>query len=297
MLGWANILRVCCVCCVGAVVAGAAGCNWDTSSNPNTYWYCWDTGAAEPHHLGHPVSGDHLCTQSELKQAWGASSSTTSAASALPTTPDTTSTLSTTPHRRSFCSTHQCIPNFWNGTGSIVQCVYGEWSHSGGERGACSGYGGVASASGGSGPVPTTPEQASPPTPQVPPSHPYLAGLASASSKDYSVTITRVRPDHSLDAPGVGGPPMFGIDLFANCAEPPGSAADWQMNVAGDPTGGSVGLCASGTFDSGGMPTPVTVSGCGSHIVAFVPESMGNSPTDVTLHPVAQPMRFSIHVC
>lgn len=41
-----------------------------------------------------------------------------------------------------FCSTHQCIPNFPNGTGSIVQCADGEYSHSGGRPGACSQHGG-----------------------------------------------------------------------------------------------------------------------------------------------------------
>lgn len=41
-----------------------------------------------------------------------------------------------------FCSTHTCIPNFSNGTGYVVQCADGEWSHSGGRPGACSGHGG-----------------------------------------------------------------------------------------------------------------------------------------------------------
>ncbi len=42
----------------------------------------------------------------------------------------------------SFCSSHECIPNFDNGRGSIVQCADGEWSHSGGLQGACSDHGG-----------------------------------------------------------------------------------------------------------------------------------------------------------
>jgi hypothetical protein len=42
----------------------------------------------------------------------------------------------------SFCSTHACIDNFDNGTGYVVQCVDGEWSHSGGRPGACSYHGG-----------------------------------------------------------------------------------------------------------------------------------------------------------
>jgi hypothetical protein len=39
------------------------------------YWYCWDSGDPKPHHLGHPVSGDHLCTDRELSQNSPASSS------------------------------------------------------------------------------------------------------------------------------------------------------------------------------------------------------------------------------
>lgn len=51
------------------------------------------------------------------------------------------------PPSRNFCDTHTCIPNFDNGTGYIVQCNDGEWSHSGGRPGACSGHGGVSAAS------------------------------------------------------------------------------------------------------------------------------------------------------
>ena len=42
----------------------------------------------------------------------------------------------------SFCDTHDCIPSFDEGQGYIVQCQDGEWSHSGGIQGACSGHGG-----------------------------------------------------------------------------------------------------------------------------------------------------------
>jgi hypothetical protein len=41
-----------------------------------------------------------------------------------------------------FCTTHSCIANFPNGHGTVVQCVDGEWSHSGGLRGACNDHGG-----------------------------------------------------------------------------------------------------------------------------------------------------------
>jgi hypothetical protein len=33
------------------------------------YWFCWDTGAAQPHHLGHASTGDHPCTDAELEAA------------------------------------------------------------------------------------------------------------------------------------------------------------------------------------------------------------------------------------
>jgi hypothetical protein len=42
-----------------------------------------------------------------------------------------------------FCQTRRCIPNFYEGQGSIVQCADGSWSHSGGRPGACSYHGGV----------------------------------------------------------------------------------------------------------------------------------------------------------
>jgi hypothetical protein len=43
-----------------------------------------------------------------------------------------------------FCATHDCIDNFEEGNGSIVQCEDGSWSQSGGIQGACSHHGGVA---------------------------------------------------------------------------------------------------------------------------------------------------------
>jgi hypothetical protein len=41
-----------------------------------------------------------------------------------------------------FCTSHSCIPSFPDGRGTIVHCADGEWSHSGGLRGVCSGHGG-----------------------------------------------------------------------------------------------------------------------------------------------------------
>jgi hypothetical protein len=43
-----------------------------------------------------------------------------------------------------FCSEHECIPNFPNGHGEVVECADGKWSHSGGIQGACSDHGGEA---------------------------------------------------------------------------------------------------------------------------------------------------------
>jgi hypothetical protein len=43
---------------VAAAIVGSCG--------GQSYWYCWDTGDPQPHHLGHHVSGDHYCSQAEL---------------------------------------------------------------------------------------------------------------------------------------------------------------------------------------------------------------------------------------
>lgn len=40
-----------------------------THHTNNTYYYCWDSGNLEPHHVGHPISGDHLCNDQELQDA------------------------------------------------------------------------------------------------------------------------------------------------------------------------------------------------------------------------------------
>ncbi|MET9899809.1 hypothetical protein [Streptomyces sp. NPDC006446] len=33
------------------------------------YWYCWNSGDPQPHHLDHWVPNDHLCTWGELRNA------------------------------------------------------------------------------------------------------------------------------------------------------------------------------------------------------------------------------------
>ena len=56
-------------------LAGLTGCATgvaDDSSDAGgyeaqqRYWYCWDEGELDPHHLGKKVDGDHLCTDTEL---------------------------------------------------------------------------------------------------------------------------------------------------------------------------------------------------------------------------------------
>jgi hypothetical protein len=57
-------LALVCAC----LALGASGC----STSSNSYWYCWDSPAdGDPHHLGHPVSGDHICSDEELKNEGG----------------------------------------------------------------------------------------------------------------------------------------------------------------------------------------------------------------------------------
>jgi hypothetical protein len=45
------------------VASLAAGCGSQTSQS---YYYCWNSGPPSPHHLGHYVSGDHVCTDKEI---------------------------------------------------------------------------------------------------------------------------------------------------------------------------------------------------------------------------------------
>ena len=39
-----------------------------TNSSQQTYWYCWDVGDPDPHHLGYWVEGDHFCSADELNR-------------------------------------------------------------------------------------------------------------------------------------------------------------------------------------------------------------------------------------
>ncbi len=77
--------------------------------------------------------------QSVAVECTGATTAPPTTRSAPPSTPPPASTGSS---EADFCATHDCIPSFSEGTGSIVQCADGQWSHSGGRPGACSHHGG-----------------------------------------------------------------------------------------------------------------------------------------------------------
>lgn len=59
-----------------------------------------------------------------------------------PSSPVTATSTQATSTPAGFCTTHECIASFDQGKGTIVQCVDGEWSHSGGRPGVCSRHGG-----------------------------------------------------------------------------------------------------------------------------------------------------------
>jgi hypothetical protein len=210
-----------------------------------------------------------------------------------------------------FCSAHTCIPNFYNGDGYIVQCQDGEWSHSGGEPGACSYHGGV-SAPGASTSAPSlqssrpapplttetlpTPTEALPTTPQTvptipkpPPSNPVLTGPTTASSNGYSMTITSFKADHTLDLAGYAGTPTeFGLNVSARCQDP--HLADvWKVADGTGPTEATFMTCINGSF--GSAPPPLVVHGCGLHTLIVVVQEAGSN------QPLAGPMRFPFRVC
>lgn len=66
-------LNLALVCALGSLALVASGCDTPSDSTSfNTYWYCWDNPAeGGPHHLGHPVLGDHICSDEELKSQGG----------------------------------------------------------------------------------------------------------------------------------------------------------------------------------------------------------------------------------
>jgi hypothetical protein len=73
----------------------------------------------------------------------GSNGNATSRAGSSPSRSSGGSSSNSSQSSASFCTTHRCIPSFYEGTGTIVQCADGEWSHSGGRPGVCSGHRGV----------------------------------------------------------------------------------------------------------------------------------------------------------
>jgi len=137
---------------IGMTVA-LAGCGASsTPSTSTTGTTGRSTGAAQPaphHHRRHhrrpkrgnaPTGGVKLnaSDQKKYNQLYNAAA----AAAGKGTAAETPGSSSHATDAQ-FCTTHSCIPAFPNGNGTIVQCVDGQWGHSGGLSGACSGHGGA----------------------------------------------------------------------------------------------------------------------------------------------------------
>jgi hypothetical protein len=189
-----------------------------------------------------------------------------------------------------FCSNHSCINNFDAGTGYIVQCADREWSHSGGESGACSHHGGETNVTASdNGQTTTPPPDTTPPTtsistptitapPTPPDSRPALSGADSGVSGAYALTITSLTADHALDVAGVGEPtPQFGLNFTARCQQPDGTVVTWKIKAGNDPSEETFATCLQGTF--GSFPQTLSVKGCGPHTLTATPVELGTSPT------------------
>jgi hypothetical protein len=288
---------------IAVVVAGCGSgfCDKHTciSSFDNGHGYIVQCADGEWSHSGGEQGacsyhgGETSVTASDSGQTQ--QSSTTSGYNPPQPPPTTTASAS------DFCSSHPCITGFDSGTGSIVKCGDGLWSHSGGVSGACSHHGGVAvaGAGGGSARPPVTPPQSVPSVPSVPPtppipagpppSHPTLTGPRSGSSNGYSMNVTSFMADHSLDLAGyAGSPPQFGINFTADCADAPSGIGSWTITTGTDPREETFGTCISGTF---GTALTLAVLGCGSHTLSAVVKEVG---TDRVL---GGPIRVPFHVC
>ena len=242
------------------------------SESTNTYWYCWDTGNPSPHHLGHPVSGDHLCSDSELAAA-RAQSSTASQAAVLPT--PTLSPPTATP-----AAPNASTPAIHTGSRSATQTITTQTLSTLADS------------------TPTVPAPTPAPIPKAPDSKPVLTGPVSASSDGYSVTIKSVKADHNLDIAGYNGPPSLGIAVEATCSEPgTTSVVTWKLSTGSDPTAESIATCFQGSFNPDGIAQTFAVIGCGSHVLTVTPQGFGDSIGDTTEHPLAAPMTFPLHVC
>ena len=96
---------------------------------------------------------------------------------------------------------------------------------------------------------------------------------------------------------GYSGPASLGVALQAHCSQPPDAIATWNIGVGSDPSEQTVASCFQGSFNPGGIPTTLSVVGCGSHILTVTPEGLGTSIGDTTEHALAAPLHFSIKLC
>jgi hypothetical protein len=198
-----------------------------------------------------------------------------------------------------FCASHTCIPSFYEGRGSIVQCQDGEWSHSGGEPGACSGHGGeIYVAASVHTPTPSSsrrsPHRASAPSPApaAPRSHPVLIGSRSGSSHDYRFTVQSIAADHTLDLARSGtSPPQFGISFRIRCYEPNTyDISTWRLSAGRSFAGPGFGSCLGGSL---GLVL-VVATGCGPHALKVKVQGIRANGSNKLL---AGPMLIPFRTC
>jgi hypothetical protein len=240
---------------VAGLVVLAAGCA------SNGYWYCWDTGDPAPHHLGHPVAGDHLCSSAGLAASQSTTSSQSSAAPPATAPPLFNDTPPPPPRQRHHRSHLPVVPQTTTSTSTTSSAV------------------------------PTQPA-----APSMPDSRPMLTGATSATSGGFSVTITALTPEHDLDVPAYSGEPSFGVGIRATCSEPDARVITWSLSTDGASSPAGVATCINGTFGGGFAPTSFSVDGCGGHELAVTPMGLGPL-SDPRERPAARAMRFAFKVC
>jgi hypothetical protein len=124
---------------VAALIAGCGlGCSGASTSSTNPAGATSSTNSTGTDSTGTDSTG----TNSTGTNSTGTNSTGTNSPGTSPGTAPEGPGSSTHAGDAQFCSSHSCIPNFPNGNGYVVQCVDGEWSHSGGLSGACSDHGG-----------------------------------------------------------------------------------------------------------------------------------------------------------
>jgi hypothetical protein len=93
-----------------------------------------------------------------------------------------------------------------------------------------------------------------------------------------------------------GNRPSFGIGVVASCTEPESSITTWNLASVGSSYDSGTATCFEGTINPRGIAVPMTVTGCGDHILTVTPLGFGDK-IDGILRPQAAPMRFPFRVC